>query len=65
LEHWPDVSGAKPLSTDLACDYRMRTGDCSVQFYVVPGKPAQEDQPAVPDTLTVEKIDHRDRVYER
>ena len=65
LEEWPEVSGAKPLSGGLAGRYRMRTGDYRVQFYIVPGKPAQEDQPAEPDTVMIEKIGHRDRFYER
>ncbi|HEX7447718.1 MAG TPA: type II toxin-antitoxin system RelE/ParE family toxin [Pirellulales bacterium] len=65
LEHWPNVSGAKPLSGDLAGHYRLRTGDYRVQFYVVPGEPAHDDQPPAPDTVKVEKIGHRDRFYER
>lgn len=65
LEQWPDVSGAKPLSGNLAGHYRLRTGDYRVQFYVVPREAAQEDQPAAPDTVMIEKIGHRDRFYER
>ena len=52
LEHWPEVSGAKPLRGNLAGRYRMRTGDYRVQFYVVG------------DELIVEKIGHRDGFYE-
>lgn len=52
LEHWPDVSGAKPLSGDLAGRFRMRTGDYRVQFRVAG------------DAVTVEKIGHRDGFYE-
>ena len=51
LEQWPDVSGAKPLSGNLAGRWRMRTGDYRVQFFVVS------------DVVMVEKIGHRDRFY--
>ncbi|HQU44275.1 MAG TPA: type II toxin-antitoxin system RelE/ParE family toxin, partial [Pirellulales bacterium] len=53
LEQWPDVSGAKPLSGELAGRYRLRTGDYRVQFSVAG------------EMVTVEKIGHRDRFYER
>lgn len=52
LEQWPDVSGAKPLSGELAGGYRLRTGDYRVQFYVES------------DNVIVEKIGHRDRFYD-
>lgn len=52
LEHWPEVSGAKPLSHELAGRYRLRTGDYRVQFHVAA------------DKVTVEKIGHRDGFYE-
>ena len=52
LEHWPAVSGAKPLRHALAGRYRIRTGDYRVQFYVQGS------------TLVVEKVGHRDRFYE-
>lgn len=52
LEQWPDVSGAKPLSGDLAGRYRLRTGDYRVQFFVVG------------EVVTVERIGHRDGFYE-
>jgi len=52
LEHWPEVSGAKPLSGELAGRFRLRTGDYRVQFFVAA------------DSLTVEKIGHRDGFYE-
>ena len=64
LGRWPDVSGAKPLSGDLAGRWRVRTGDYRVQFYVEPGKPAQEGEPAAPDKLKVEKVGHRDGFYD-
>jgi mRNA-degrading endonuclease RelE of RelBE toxin-antitoxin system len=52
LEHWPDVSGAKPLSGVMAGHYRLRTGDYRVQFR------------AQGEKGIVEKIGHRDRFYE-
>jgi mRNA-degrading endonuclease RelE of RelBE toxin-antitoxin system len=52
LEHWPNVSGAKPLKGDLAGHYRVRTGDYRVQFY-----PKDDD-------VIVEKVGHRDGFYE-
>lgn len=52
LQHWPEVSGAKPLSGRMAGRYRLRTGDYRLQFRV-------QGQ-----TVIVEKIGHRDRFYE-
>jgi mRNA-degrading endonuclease RelE of RelBE toxin-antitoxin system len=52
LELWPVVSGAKPLSGKLAGRYRLRTGDYRVEFRVQG------------DTITVEKVGHRDRFYD-
>ncbi|HEX3656571.1 MAG TPA: type II toxin-antitoxin system RelE/ParE family toxin [Pirellulales bacterium] len=52
LEHWPEVSGAKPLAGDLAGRYRLRTGDYRIQLFVTG------------DVVTVEKIGHRDGFYE-
>lgn len=52
LQDWPNVSGAKPLSGDLAGHWRIRTGDYRVQFYVAGEK------------VVVEKIGHRDGFYE-
>jgi mRNA-degrading endonuclease RelE of RelBE toxin-antitoxin system len=51
LERWPQVSGAKPLTGDLAGHYRVRTGDYRVQFSVSG------------DVVTVEKVGHRDGFY--
>jgi mRNA-degrading endonuclease RelE of RelBE toxin-antitoxin system len=51
LEHWPSVSGAKPLRGELSGHYRLRTGDYRIQFHVAG------------DIVTVEKIGHRDRFY--
>ncbi len=52
LESWPDVSGAKPLSGDLAGWYRLRTGDYRLRFRVHG------------DTVIVDKIGHRRDFYE-
>ena len=52
LEHWPDVSGAKPLRHGLAGRYRIRTGDYRVQFHVRG------------DVVMIEKVGHRDGFYE-
>ncbi|RIK78510.1 MAG: hypothetical protein DCC67_11480 [Planctomycetota bacterium] len=51
LEQWPSVSGAKPLSGELAGRYRLRTGDYRVQFHVQG------------ESVIVEKIGHRDKFY--
>jgi mRNA interferase RelE/StbE len=52
LEKWPEVSGAKPLTGNLAGWYRLRTGDYRVQFRVDG------------ETVHVEKIGHRDGFYD-
>jgi mRNA-degrading endonuclease RelE of RelBE toxin-antitoxin system len=52
LEAWPLVSGAKPLSGNLAGSYRLRTGDYRLQFRVKGRE------------VIVEKIGHRDQFYE-
>ena len=52
LENWPAVSGAKPLSGNLAGHYRLRTGDYRIQFHVAR------------DLVIVDKIGHRDGFYE-
>lgn len=52
LEEWPRVSGAKPLRSNPAGHYRMRTGDYRVQFHLR----GQE--------VIIEKVGHRDRFYE-
>lgn len=61
LEHWPAVSGAKPLAGNLAGHWRLRTGDYRLQFQVRPGD--AEADPPMPDTVLVEKIGHRDGFY--
>ncbi|HEX5446736.1 MAG TPA: type II toxin-antitoxin system RelE/ParE family toxin [Pirellulales bacterium] len=64
LERWPEVSGAKPLSHDLVGRWRMRTGDYRVQFYIEPGKPADEDSPETPGKVKVDRVGHRDGFYD-
>ena len=34
LTRWPAVSGAKPLSGNLAGSYRLRTGDYRLRFHL-------------------------------
>lgn len=52
LAHWPKVSGAKPLSGNLAGPYRLRTGDYRLRFHLRG------------DTIIVDKIGHRKDVYD-
>jgi mRNA-degrading endonuclease RelE of RelBE toxin-antitoxin system len=52
LKQWPNVSGAKPLSGNLAGWYRMRTRDYRLRFRVQG------------DIVTVDKIGHRRDFYE-
>ena len=52
LGRWPEVSGAKPLSGDLAGWYQLRTGDYRVRFRVQG------------ETVVVDKIGHRSTFYE-
>jgi mRNA-degrading endonuclease RelE of RelBE toxin-antitoxin system len=56
LANWPEVSGAKPLSGNLAGQHRIRTGDYRVQFKVE-GKGTSA-------VVTVNKVGHRDGFYE-
>ena len=51
LEQWPDVSGAKALTRNLAGRFRMRTGDYRVQFFIDG------------ERVIVEKVGHRDGFY--
>lgn len=51
-EEWPDVSGTKPLSGNLAGWYGMCTGDCRVGFYLNG------------ENVVVDKIAHRSKVYD-
>lgn len=52
LADWPEVSGAKPLSGNLAGHFRLRTGDYRLQFRI------ENEQ------VWVEQIGHRDGFYE-
>ena len=52
LQHWPAVSGAKPLRGDLAGRYRLCTGDYRMQFRV------RGDQ------LVIEKVGHREGFHD-
>ena len=52
LRSWPTVSGAKPLTGDLAGWYRLRTGDYRLRFRVHG------------EAVTVDKIGHRSEFYE-
>lgn len=63
LENWPDVSGVKALSGELAGYYRDRTGDYRIQFIVRPRRAAEGDQPEQPAVVVVDKIGHRDGFY--
>ena len=54
LENWPNVSGAKPLRGALSGNWRIRTGDYGVVFYV-----SADDS-----TVTVWKIGYRGDVYD-
>jgi mRNA-degrading endonuclease RelE of RelBE toxin-antitoxin system len=53
LESWPEVSGKKALSGPLAGHWRLRTGDYRLQFRIEG------------ETVTIEKIGHRDGFYEK
>lgn len=52
LDTWPAVSGAKPLSGNLAGWYRLRTGDYRARFRVEG------------ELVIVDKIGHRKDVYD-
>jgi mRNA-degrading endonuclease RelE of RelBE toxin-antitoxin system len=63
LEKWPDVSGVKALSGNLAGRYRIRTGDYRVQFRVIQSE--TEGTSALPNPIViVEKVGHRSKFYE-
>lgn len=53
LESWPEVSGAKPLSGNLAGRFRLRTGDYRLRF-----RPQDRGQ-----TILVEKVGYRSTFY--
>jgi mRNA interferase RelE/StbE len=52
LDEWPDVSGVKALSGDLAGWYRLRTGDYRLRFYVKK------------DDIIIDKVGHRSDFYD-
>ncbi len=52
LEHWPAVSGARPLTGALSGWYRIRTGDYRIRFYVSG------------DIVLVDRIGHRRDFYQ-
>ncbi len=52
LQHWPTVSGAKPLRGNLSGSYRIRTGDYRVRFH------------AQAERVIIERIGHRAGFYE-
>ena len=54
LQHWPSVSGAKPLRGTLQGNWRIRTGDFRVVFRVS----------ADNGLVTVWKIGYRGDVYD-
>jgi mRNA-degrading endonuclease RelE of RelBE toxin-antitoxin system len=76
LAHWPQVSGVKRLTGNLAGKYRLRTGDYRLQFEVgstkrtvkqtktVAGKKIVEEKEVREFTVTIEKAGHRDGFYE-
>ena len=52
LAKWPQVSGAKALSGNLAGHYRMRTGDDLLKFHIVG------------EAVMIVQVGHRDGLYE-
>jgi mRNA-degrading endonuclease RelE of RelBE toxin-antitoxin system len=52
LTRWPEVSGAKALSGNLAGRFRLRTGDYRVRFRIQG------------ERIIVDKIGHRREFYE-
>jgi len=53
LEHWPRVSGMKPLTGNLAGHFRLRTGDYRLQFRIAG------------DQIIIERIGHRADFYDQ
>ncbi len=76
LEHWPNVSGCKPLRGELAGHYRLRTGDYRLQIRVettrrtilVPstekGKKRVVKRILMDHRVIVERAGHRDGFYD-
>jgi mRNA-degrading endonuclease RelE of RelBE toxin-antitoxin system len=75
LQAWPQVSGVRRLTGNLAGKYRLRTGDYRLQFRVeqtrkvvkakrsVRGKLVVEEREVVETKVIVEKAGHRDGFY--
>ena len=61
LKQWPNVSGVKALSGNLAGKYRMRTGDYRIQFSVATKIDATG---LMKRKVIVEKAGHRDGFYD-
>ena len=51
LADWPNLSGAKPLSGNLAGHFRLRTGDYRLQFRIES------------NFVIIEQVGHRDGFY--
>ena len=70
LKAWPNVSGVKTLSGNLAGKYRLRTGDYRIQFRVEREKVAAISKQKKPSNevirlkVVVEKVGHRDGFYD-
>lgn len=62
LREWPNVSGCKPLSGELAGSYRKRTGDYRIQSFVNI-RQASDSDTATEHKVVVTKIGHRDGFY--
>ena len=61
LKQWPNVSGVKALSGNLAGKYRLRTGDYRVQFRV---ESKADASGFTKRKVIVEKVGHRDGFYD-
>ncbi len=76
LASWPQVSGVKRLTGNLAGKCRLRTGDYRLQFEVrvktttvkktkvVAGKKVVEEKEVREFIVMIEKAGHRDGFYE-
>ena len=70
LKQWPNVSGVKALSGNLAGRYRLRTGDYRIQFRVEDQRVTDKQKrkkaanEVIQVRVIVEKVGHRDGFYE-
>ena len=78
LRDWPGVSGARPLTGNLAGKYRSRTGDYRVQFRVEttrtveptaaptkgPKRAKPQERVVFSHKVIIEKVGHRDGFYD-